>query len=143
MAKSLEGELFDAIHAAYGIGEPKPGESWAKTRAREIGVMKRVISSRKLDVPSMYRALEYAKATHRDIRHVTWLANLSKEADAWHLARSAEAEAKHLDLLVEEAVAVEHALDPNSPWIDRLIRSAGQARSEVYARWTESRGSSS
>lgn len=136
---ATDGRLFDELHRVYGIGDPKPDEPWFKMRARNVAMLKRIREARSVPIEDLVTAFEYAEAEGKDIRHVSWLFGLVDEAKRWARKRDREERGADLEAKIAEAIAIEGE-NPDSQWLSRLVRAAGDARERVYREWLEERG---
>ena len=131
-----DGELWDRVHALFGIGNWHEGLGvpfW-KYRALEIHKVKLKRVKQRVSCAELAVAADYCKTHGIDVRDVSWLYQHLGDAGAWHRERQRALATADIDELIAEAVAIE-VTQPGSPWIDRLIRARGHHRIEVYASW--------
>ncbi len=137
---NTDGQLFDAMHEWYGVGDYNEdatgadADPWWKWRAAEIGKVKRSRLTREASLPDLYVALLYCKAHNLHVEGVTWLYRHIPRAWAWWDRK--EATTLHDDQAEAFADAVRiEAANPDATWLGRLLRAAPAQREEVLAQW--------
>lgn len=129
--------VFDTLHRLFGAGEFTGEDSeWHRWRMREIAKIKAYRSKRKVD------PFELVEAAHYCHRRGVWIKahwelydHLPEVSKARHAKARADKDAD-LERGIEDAIERE-ATNPDSPWLDRLIRASGPARQEVYDAWAQ------
>lgn len=137
MSIPTDATVFDTLHRLFGAGEfTGPDSEWHRWRMREIAKIKAYRIKRNVD------PFELVEAAHYCRRHEIWIKahwQLYEHLPAVSKARVAKVHAEReadLDTRMDAAIAQE-AANPDSPWLNRLIRAAGPAREEVYEAWTQ------
>jgi hypothetical protein len=132
-----DGTVFDALHRLFGAGEFTGDDAeWHRWRAQEISKIKAYRTKRNVDPFELVRAAQYCRRHGIWIRAHWELYEHLAAANREELDRQRAAEIADLDGLIEDALAIE-LTNPDSPWVDRLIRAAGPARKEVYDAWKQ------
>lgn len=137
MSELTHAGLYDLLHDYFGIGghddvlaERNGGEPWYRHRMTEIGKLKRLMTSRHVDIPTMQAAAEYAHARRLPIT-AAWQV-VEAIPDARRAARDAEQRplSQRIETAVAEALAAgedEWALRLTTAWsVDAL--NAWEAR---------------
>jgi hypothetical protein len=133
-----DADLYDLLQRLFGLGEwdeHLSSEPWWQHRLQQIAKIKRSRTSRNVDLVDLERAAYYAKRTGEDVRAVTWLYKLISPAIRDDNERRRAARTAQLDFEIARAIEREHESDPDSPWVDRLVRARGTSRREVYEAW--------
>lgn len=139
-----DGDLYDLLQKWFGIGEwdeDVSSQPWWKARALEISKIKRSRTSRNVDLEDLALAAEYCKQHHLPVANVAWLYRHIAPAIRWRNERSRAARVAQLDDLLAEAIQIESD-NPDSEWLDRLVRARGDYKREVYEAWLRRSSSS-
>jgi hypothetical protein len=132
-----DAQLWDHLQRLFGVGTWDDGhEPFWRYRTREAAKIKARRARLHVTVAELVIAADYCKAHRIDIRNAAWLYRHLADAKTWHNQQQRALTAASLDELIADAVAAETTADPDSPWIDRLIRAHGPHRQEVYDAWT-------
>lgn len=136
-AKATDATVFDALHRLFGAGDFTGGEGeWHRWRMREISKIKAYRSKRNVDPFELVDAARYCRKRGIWIKAHWQLYEHLPAAGRERLSQAKQDETADLEALIQDAIEQE-AANPDSPWVDRLIRAAGQAREEVYREWLE------
>lgn len=138
-----DGQLWDHVHRLFGIGDwhEDCGTPFWRYRALEITKVKRRRAKLRVSCEDLAVAADYCKAHGIDIRNVAWLYRHLKDSAVWHRDRQRALAGAELDELIAVAIDIEVS-NPDSPWVDRLVRARGVHRQEVYEAWKSWRASS-
>lgn len=133
-------QLFDFLQETLGIGDFS-GEPWEYQgwRMRQIGMLKRVMTKRRLRPSELVMCAEYCKAHRIQPESHAGLLWHYDQARKWDLSRRREEVQEDVDSAV--ALEQERALSDEeaSRWVDMLLRATGPSREEVLTRWRKER----
>lgn len=130
-----DGKLWDVLHELYGVGsfDAAGDVPWWKFRAAETSKVKASRLKNDRSLADLYVAILYCRAHGIDVRAVTYLMRHIPKAWAWWTDRSHQ-----LVQTPDEAyaAAIRHeSSDPDTTWLDRLLRTSPAMREEVLAEW--------
>lgn len=134
-----DAELYDLLQRLFGIGvwdEDTSSQPWWKARALEITKIKRSRTSRNVDLEDLALAALYCKAHGEPVANVAWLYRHIGPAIRWNNERSRAAKSREFDELLQAAIEHEQQ-NPDSEWLDRLVRARGPYQKEVYEQWSQ------
>lgn len=134
MADLTHAGLYDLLQEYFGIGtfDELHGEPWYKARMTEIGKLKRLMTSRYVDISTMAQAAEYAHARHLPITAAWELIDVIPEARQAARVAAQRPLSDRLQAAAAEAVAAgEH---------DWALRLSAATSVEALDAWEAHRG---
>ena len=141
MTTVSDAKVFDALYGRFGVGdydETTSTMSWVRWRIGQIARLKALRTKRGVAPEELLVAVDYCSSNNVYPKHAADLFKVLPKAKAWKANETARAETESLDSQIQSAIQVEMQ-DPDSRWLDRLIRAAGPGREEVYDAWHASR----
>lgn len=132
--------LFDFLQETLGIGdfsgEPREYQGW---RMQQIGMLKRIMSKRRLTPRELVMCAEYCKA-HRiqpeSHGHLLWHYDAARK---WRQSRRVSEVQEEIDSAVAQEQERVFSDEEASRWVDMLLRATGPSREEVLTRWRKER----
>jgi len=127
--------VFDELHRLFGAGTfTGENSEWTRWRMVEISKIKAYRVKRNVEPDELITIARWCRAHGVWIRGHWELYRHMQDALRADKKATALTEVADLEARIQQATEIEAAL-PDSKWFDRLIRSAGKAREEVYEAW--------
>jgi len=125
---------FDYAQRNLGIGEfiGEPDE-YGPWRVKQMGILKRLMSYRKVSFEEVVMCVDYCKAHHIQPEQMPGLLQHMDPARRWHKEQQLGA----IDNDLQDAISYEHSLsdEASTSWLGQLLRVKPQNVEEVLAEW--------
>lgn len=135
-------EAWEHATTRLGLGDYQVNDErpfW-EYRMKQVGLLKRAVRNKPHATPTnIMRTVDYCAKRRIKVETVFQLTWHVDDALADWIKTEREFPQQDLNEAVGHAVAQERALDEDSPWISRLLRSTGEHRAAVLEEWRSAR----
>lgn len=137
MQPATDAQLYDYIHALFGVGDwmDADGRPWHKARMVEIAKIKAIRKKRRFSIADLVMLADHCYRRRRPIRQtfdlLQWWPDAVRE-------RTANARSQ-VDIEIERALEIERARPDGGEWVDRFLLAQGGGRQIVLNRWKQER----
>lgn len=138
---TTDAALYDLLRELFGIGTfddiAGGNERWHQARMREIAKLKAQRNARRTSIRQLAIAALYCHHQRITVLYPSQLfPRITPALTAYRHARQADTD----DPSYTDAIEYERH-QPDSPWLDRLLRATGQAhRQHTLTEWKKARG---